>query len=863
MMQQLQMVAGNTVVNRLLSAPVRPLFLQRDDPPPAPSTAPQKAPPGPGKHKGEKVGTWGVYAQTPLTAKTREDRDFGGQEAAVAYARGLQKASCVFNEDGTFVVYQVDYSWWSGFSSFTYSGTRMTKDSPISDVKGEPGVLALITEDGVPILPHQYGTEANYKDWMDQQDALKPGDNPFDAHKEAYGAGLGKITGKDKVINEFLMAMRDVALSTLDKSKVVAEDKRKELAGPQATADTASLRDVANRLRDKDLELRDWKKKLDYHETPAFLFQGKQIAECKAKIAILEQDRGHILMEYPLLSQLQEPDADGVIESQEFAALSDTDKAARLGDYTKQILDNISHTRTNVISGQLNLWMHQPLVDTTIAGLGIRDAERTGWISEKVGDEKAGEQVDKTLMMLLQVGLTALAAAFSGGLAGAAFAVGAGAASLHDAITSTQDVAARDAASNTDVNKANALVPGDVRGEWAALVATWIGVGLTFMDAVEAVRAIKVKAPTLDAARGAGAVEEEITALGKKQPAIDQNALRQSAGMAGKVPPSVDTLRQTLLSAMPTDELRVQFKDVAVQILDDEQFVKQFGSASGEAVTTIDKGAKGELIPQVHFKKSGNPLAMREEAVHIAQTTDPAMAAKMAQLSEANLAAWKTLETPAQLQLYRTKIEVEIDAQRRLLAQFAGGDEMYLTGVKANLETLETRLKDVEEAIRDPVAFDKNRPPWWDPDQPPRMFAKRAPSEFWGEWSGRPGNSEWHDDRPEVQKYTGKDRGIPFRNWDPDFSEWSVYDVNITMSGFDDDFAAADFAAAQEQVNRGDMAYAYRGKPSAKAVKSWRQENGYTWHHVRGGSRMQLVPTELHSKIAHEGGAAEARLAGR
>ena len=83
------------------------------------------------------------------------------------------------------------------------------------------------------------------------------------------------------------------------------------------------------------------------------------------------------------------------------------------------------------------------------------------------------------------------------------------------------------------------------------------------------------------------------------------------------------------------------------------------------------------------------------------------------------------------------------------------------------------------------------------------------------------------------------------------------------MSGFDDDFAAADFAAAQEQVNRGNMAYAYRGKPSAKAVKSWRQENGYTWHHVRGGSRMQLVPTELHSKIAHEGGAAEARLAGR
>jgi hypothetical protein len=399
-------------------------------------------------------------------------------EVAVAYARGMQKATCILEEDGHFIVYPVSYSWWSGFSSFTYSGTRLTKDSPISDVRGAGNVKAFVTEDGVPILPHQYGDEANYKDWMEEQDALKPGENPFDGHKEAYGAGLGKVTGKDKFLHQFEMAMRDVALSTLDKSQSEAEKKRKEMAGDKLAADdSAKIHDVAKRLQDTDVELKDWKRKLDYHQTPAFIFQGKKIAECKAQVERLSIQRSKILMEYPLLSQLNEPDKDGPIESQEFAALSDDQMTARLGDYVKNILDDITETRTNVISGTLNLWVHQPLADTTIAGLAIRDKDRTDWIHEKILNEQAVEKVNKTLVMLLQVGLSALAAAFSGGALGVAFAVGAGAVGLKDAISSTEDVAAREAAANTDINKEKTLIPGDVRGEWAALVATWVGGG--------------------------------------------------------------------------------------------------------------------------------------------------------------------------------------------------------------------------------------------------------------------------------------------------------------------------------------------------------------------------------------------------
>jgi uncharacterized coiled-coil protein SlyX len=211
--------------------------------------------------------------------------------------------------------------------------------------------------------------------------------------------------------------------------------------------------------------------------------------------------------------------------------------------------------------------------------------------------------------------------------------------------------------------------------------------------------------------------------------------------------------------------------------------------------------------------------------------------------------------------MYRTKIEVEIDAQRRLLSQFAAGEPQFLEETQATLKNLEDRLKEVEQAAADPAAFEKSKPPWWDDDQPPRLFGKRAPSAAYGEWSGRPGNSLWVEkDRDEVLKYT-RDMGIPgvpFRDWCPNFSKWAVVEVDIDMS-VANHFGQADLAAAEIADSVGSKGFTFRGKPTAKSVAEWRKANGYTWHHMKGGKRMQLVPTELHSKIAHEGGAAEAR----
>jgi hypothetical protein len=47
------------------------------------------------------------------------------------------------------------------------------------------------------------------------------------------------------------------------------------------------------------------------------------------------------------------------------------------------------------------------------------------------------------------------------------------------------------------------------------------------------------------------------------------------------------------------------------------EFAQKFGSESADAVTTFTKGKDGVTRAEVFFRKGGNPLSMREEAVHI------------------------------------------------------------------------------------------------------------------------------------------------------------------------------------------------------------------------------------------------------
>lgn len=104
----------------------------------------------------------------------------------------------------------------------------------------------------------------------------------------------------------------------------------------------------------------------------------------------------------------------------------------------------------------------------------------------------------------------------------------------------------------------------------------------------------------------------------------------------------------------------------------------------------------------------------------VRQLANEKLAGKVGQLSEENLSRWSQMDVPEQLDLYRVMLELEIDAQRRILAQ-SGDDLDALNKSKEALAKLELRLEQVDAARQDPSA----RPDWLDPDRPATLSFPR------------------------------------------------------------------------------------------------------------------------------------------
>jgi hypothetical protein len=116
---------------------------------------------------------------------------------------------------------------------------------------------------------------------------------------------------------------------------------------------------------------------------------------------------------------------------------------------------------------------------------------------------------------------------------------------------------------------------------------------------------------------------------------------------------------------------------------------------------------------------------MREEAVHIAQLAEGGdTGKKIGLLTEENLSKWPQMVTEQRLDVYKAKVEVEINAQRRLLQQFEEGDPRYVNDVQHNLENLEVRLAEVESGIKNPQSV--KGADWLHEKQFPHLFSKQS-----------------------------------------------------------------------------------------------------------------------------------------
>jgi hypothetical protein len=194
-------------------------------------------------------------------------------------------------------------------------------------------------------------------------------------------------------------------------------------------------------------------------------------------------------------------------------------------------------------------------------------------------------------------------------------------------------------------------------------------------------------------------------------------------------------LRAELLSAVPP-ELRGHFVDTPIHVVSDADFEAFGRSKSGQAIVVIEDGKARVVV-----RESAGPGALREEGIHLWQSVDPRTRGQVAALDERRLGQWDSLTVGEKIDLYRTKLDVELDGQQRLLAHLDG--ELKAPGLdpetramlerdvqhaRQTLDNLSSIKRSVDvlgagELLR--IAKGELRAPV-DLDQPSRLFAKKA-----------------------------------------------------------------------------------------------------------------------------------------
>lgn len=191
-------------------------------------------------------------------------------------------------------------------------------------------------------------------------------------------------------------------------------------------------------------------------------------------------------------------------------------------------------------------------------------------------------------------------------------------------------------------------------------------------------------------------------------------------------------MRGELLSGIPPAQ-RKEFAGVPIAVLSDADFAKFTKSASGQAAVIFKDGK-----PLVLLRETADIKSLREEGIHLLQSKDPKLRKQFKRLDETNLARWNKMGLDEQLSLYRTKIDIELDAQTRLIKQL--DDQLsrlddpamrkaLLAQRKAAGETLQNlgrrldELGDISPLDRLKMARGEVPKPQY-LDQEPRLFSK-------------------------------------------------------------------------------------------------------------------------------------------
>jgi hypothetical protein len=194
-----------------------------------------------------------------------------------------------------------------------------------------------------------------------------------------------------------------------------------------------------------------------------------------------------------------------------------------------------------------------------------------------------------------------------------------------------------------------------------------------------------------------------------------------------------DVARETML-ASADKETQKAFKKVKVEVVTPEEFTALTKSkAKGEAVVLFRNGE-----PTVVVKAGTDFKDLRREVPHLMQSVAEDTKKLVAKLDESAMRNWPNLPIEQQVDLYKTKFELEIHAHEKMLADLDTKrvqKQLGEAGVEAEREYLEATLKNLRKKAKEVDAIDvdaikagtKHPPEGW--DKPPRLFTKKTPGE--------------------------------------------------------------------------------------------------------------------------------------
>ncbi len=571
----------------------------------------------PGKFAGAKVGTWesiisgGLipiqYVGEIKATRTLAATPYDTEGAAIAAVKTNGKAGAVTLEDGRYYAYET-------LQQFNYKETDSL--NPMGESlttflvpKAVPGVLALISEEGIPLRPKRFDPNASGpQDLVGGADALKGSpDNPFQGYKDALAKGKDLDSVDDTtLVLAFTAAMKDTALLILNSSQQQVQQKQQTLSGGAKAVSADELKtlnttakqlaDVDKLISDQQVIVEAYKPRPTLVADPSGMGLGAglytalhtdEYLAAERRIRELNQQRAIIAVNYPLLARVNPTD---------FIKLTDEQKLAQLNSEMPGILRDIQETRINVAEGELNLWAIHQVVDSTLAGLGIKSEAKRKVILDKQKEEANKKTVKEIVKAVFMIGLGLLATFVSGPL-GVVFAAGAFGLSLYDAIEQTRQYGIQKAASDTNLDPAASLLPPDQAPGWGWLVVAWVGVGI---DAAVVAKAVSSVAK---AERAMAAAIEDLAAQNAERLGIPKEELASRLKLAaGQIDPAVQITEgaRTVIARRLGTTIEIDGKlgkDVRIlYTVDEAGRVRVVGMRCGEAASVADILAHEEVL---------------------------------------------------------------------------------------------------------------------------------------------------------------------------------------------------------------------------------------------------------------------------